>query len=195
MRLVLIRHAATAGNEAHRYVGKRTDEPLSAEGRRQCERAGAYPSVDRVYVSPQLRARQTAELCFPHARQVVVPGIEEFDFGVFERRTADEMADDVRYRRWVESGCVAPCPGGETRDEFARRTQDALCQLLKDAARRKEGLVVVVAHGGTIMAALDGFYDKHVRNCEGYEARVLIEGTRVRLVEDRPILLAECFGS
>ena len=195
MRLVLIRHAATAGNEAHRYVGKRTDEPLSATGRRQCELAGFYPGVDRVYVSPQLRARQTAELCFPYARQVVVPGIEEFDFGVFEGRTADEMVDDMRYRRWVESGCEAPCPGGETRDEFAKRTQGAICQLIQDAAERQEELVVVVAHGGTIMAALDGFYDKHVRNCEGYEARVLMEGNRVRLVDDRPILLAECFGS
>ena len=195
MRLVIVRHGATAGNEAHRYVGRRTDEPLSDAGRLQCLAAGVYPQVSRVYVSSLLRARQTAEICFPAALQVVVPGIEEFDFGVFEGRTADEMADDVRYRAWVESGCVMPCPGGDAREEFARRTKDALYRLLREASARQEELVVVVAHGGTIMAALDGFYHKHANNCEGYVARVLMAGKRVLLVDDRPIQLSACFGN
>jgi len=168
MKLVLMRHAATPGNEARRYVGSRTDEPLSSKGIEQCRRAGAFVQVDKVYTSPMLRARQTAELCFPRAEIVPVPGLEEFDFGDFEGRCPDDMEHDAAYRAWVDSNCEGQCPGGESRDDFARRTKAALAQLLVQAHAHGEDLVVVVAHGGTIMAALDGFYDKHVDNCEGY---------------------------
>lgn len=179
MRLVLMRHGATAGNEARRYVGSRTDEPLSDKGVEQCRRAGAFDQVDKVYASPMLRARQTARLCFPCAEVVPVPGLEEFDFGDFEGRCPDDMEDDAAYRAWVNSNCVAPCPGGEARADFAARTCRAMDDLVRAAWSRGERLVVVVAHGGTIMAALDGFYDKHVGNCEGYVATVRIDDGRV----------------
>lgn len=182
MRLVLMRHGATAGNAQRRYVGARTDEPLSEEGRAQCVQAGVFPQVNRVYVSPLLRARQSAGVCFPQARIVEVPGLEEFDFGIFEGRTAQEMERDVSYRAWVEGGCVGRCPGGESREEYAARSNAALASLLCEAADCGETEVVVVAHGGTIMAAMsafaqgqgggDSYYRWHVGTCEGYAATV-----------------------
>ncbi|MDO4807214.1 MAG: histidine phosphatase family protein [Coriobacteriales bacterium] len=184
MRLVLLRHAATAGNEEHRYVGMRTDEPLSRRGVEQCARFGTCTDVDKVYVSPMLRARQTAELCFPRARILPVPGLEEFDFGDFEGRTPDQMEHDAAYRTWVDGNCEGQCPGGESLKDFVRRTKDALFGLLRAANKRGEERVVVVAHGGTIMAALDGFYNKHVGNCEGYEGTVRFEGDIAILCDD-----------
>lgn len=183
MRVVLMRHGATAGNAERRYVGRRTDEPLSAEGRAQCEWVGAFPSVGKVYVSPLRRARETAALCFPNAAVEVVDGLAEFDFGSFERRCADEMADDVAYRAWVDGGCVGRCPGGDSRASFLRRTGEALVGLLREAEACDEELVVVVAHGGTIMAALselasheatgDGYFEWQVGPCEGYVAEAV----------------------
>ena len=193
MRLVLMRHGTTAGNAEHRYVGRRTDESLSAEGRAQCLRVGVFPQVERVYVSPLLRARQTAGICFPHARAIEVPGLEEFDFGAFEGRSAQEMADDADYRAWVEGWCLGRCPGGESREEYVRRSNDALVALLWGAAARGEHEVLVVAHGGTIMAALsalgptpasgDPYYGWHVGTCEGYEETVRLADGRVALAE------------
>ena len=176
MRALLLRHGATAGNEARRYVGRRTDEPLSEWGRAQCLRAGRWDLAGRVYTSPLLRARQTAAICFPHAVQVPLEGLAEFDFGDFEGRTADEMEHDAAYRRWVESNCEGTCPGGESLADFVARTWEALDFALRDAEGHRDERVVVVAHGGTVMAALDGFYDKSVGNCEGYLAEVVREG-------------------
>lgn len=167
-----MRHGATAGNEARRYVGCRTDEPLSELGITQCHRAGQLDFVERVYASPLLRAQQTAAICFPRARVVTIDGLQEFDFGDFEGRTPDEMEDDAAYRAWVEGNCEGRCPGGDSLDGFVSRTWHALNQILHGAVDREEDLVAVVAHGGTIMAALDGFYDKGVGNCEGYVADV-----------------------
>lgn len=182
-----MRHGATAGNEMRRYVGRRTDEPLSEMGVEQCRQAGTWHDVERAYTSPMLRARQTAELCFPNARVLSVAGLEEFDFGVFEGRTADEMENDAAYRAWVDGNCEGRCPGGESLAEFVARTKHALTKLLLAARARGEDQVVIVAHGGTIMTALDGFYDKHVGNCEGYVAEVRFEDGSVTLVNDEPL--------
>ena len=113
MRLTIMRHAATEANLAHRYEGARTDSPLCERGVEQCRRinGGLLPTdVRKVYASTMLRARQTARLCFPFAHVVQTPRLEEFDFGVFEGRTANQMENDNLYRMWVESGCVDTIP-------------------------------------------------------------------------------------
>lgn len=183
MRLVMMRHGATAGNEEHRYVGKRTDEPLSVVGRAQCARAcvPVTEPVSVVYASPLLRARQTAGLCFPEARIVALAGLEEFDFGVFEGRTAQQMEHDADYRTWVQGNCMGECPGGESWKAFRTRSNAALLDLLGNELTRDVREVVVVAHGGTIMAALGTFakdgdsqspFQWHADNCCGYVANV-----------------------
>lgn len=191
MRVVLMRHGATTGNAQRRYVGRRTNEPLSAEGRAQCARAGILPQVRTVYVSPLLRVRQTAALCFPKAIQVVVDDLAECDFGAFEGRSAKDMEHDPVYRAWVAGGCVDRCPGGESKDDHAQRTCAALSRLVRDAMARGERMLFVVAHGGTIMAALstlgpgasgtDDYFSWHVDNCEGYVATARLDGGRVLL--------------
>jgi phosphohistidine phosphatase SixA len=63
--LYLLRHAH-AGN-AENWSGPDFDRPLSAKGRRQAERLGAFLAErsfapDAIVASPKVRARQTAEL-------------------------------------------------------------------------------------------------------------------------------------
>lgn len=65
MKVLLLRHGETPGNRRRAYIGS-TDEPLSPQGREQAQ-AVAVPPVERVYGSPMLRCRQTAEILFPGA--------------------------------------------------------------------------------------------------------------------------------
>ena len=179
MQLIVLRHGKTAGNIEKRYIGT-TNEPLCKEGEEQARAVGEVRSVARVYVSPLLRARQTAQIAFPCAQQIVVPDLREMDFGEFENKNYQELAGNAAYQAWVDGNCEAHCPQGESKDEFSRRTACALHVLLHEAAQRGEEYVIVVAHGGTVMAAMDAFtcakgsyYSWHVDNCEGYSARVL----------------------
>ena len=178
MRLIMLRHGKTPGNLQKRYIG-RTDEPLCAEGEQQARAVGAVQSVPLVYVSPLLRARQTAEIAFPDARQIVVPDLREMDFGDFDNLNFQELSDNPDYRAWVEGNCEARCPHGESKDDFSRRTANAIRALLRHAFDQGDDQVIVVAHGGTIMAAMDSFtcgkgsyYSWHVENCEGYSVHV-----------------------
>lgn len=168
MTVYLIRHGKTQGNALHRYIG-RTDEPLCPQG--IAEVGTANPHVTVVYVSALLRTRQTARLLFPNARQEVIPALQEMDFGLFENRSADEMAEDRSYRAWVDGGCLGKCPGGESMAEFSQRVCDGFTQIL---AQQPQDAVFVV-HGGTIMSILERFgrpqrsyFDYHVKNCRGF---------------------------
>lgn len=188
MKLVLIRHGKTPGNEERRYVGV-LDQPLSDTGRAQARAAGVREGVRRVYVSTLQRTHETAALMFPNAEQVVVEGIQEMDFGTFAGRTADEMAGDPEYRAWVEGECLAPCPGGESRDQLTDRVCAALGRLLREAQARGEKRLVMVAHGGTMMAFLDRYgnnpekkyWEWLVGNCEGYRITLTCDDAGIQL--------------
>ncbi len=181
MELILLRHGRTAVNLDNRYNG-RTDDPLCEEGLREARAAKANPDISLVYVSPLKRARQTAEICFPNAEQVVVDGLREMDFGDFEGKTAREMENDPVYRAWVDGGCVDACPNGESIPSFAKRAMTAFDWAVRDAAERRLGRVGVTAHGGVIMAVMYGYshtdvsyFDWYVENCSGF--RLTIDGT------------------
>lgn len=150
MLVYLIRHGKTAWNLEGRYQGK-SDVPLCEEGKRAL--APAEFSPERVYVSPMKRAKETAQILFPGAQLIPVPGLEEMDFGVFEGKSFRDLADDPAYRAWVEGNCAAPCPGGEGRESFSQR----VCAAFERLMEREREQLVLVAHGGTQMAILEQY--------------------------------------
>lgn len=190
--VVMLRHGRTSANLAGAYQGRRLDAPLCEEGERDAYGAGVIARAGTVYVSSMKRARQTAEICFPQARLVVVEGLEEMDFGAFEGRTHDEMADDPAYAHWLSVSGDEACPNGESRGEFCARVAHAFSQALVAAADAGEREFVCVAHGGTIMAAFSSFdehpreyYDYYVGNAQGYRAKA-------RIAPDGSVSLSDC---
>lgn len=148
-RVYLIRHGLTEGNRRRRYIG-RTDEPLCPEGHAALS-AFSPSDIETVYVSPLLRARETAAILFPGVQQIAVDGLREMDFGAFENRSADDMKDDAAYRAWVDGMCEGDCPGGENRCSFVARTVRAFERICASDGSKT---LVIVAHGGTIMALM-----------------------------------------
>lgn len=192
MTVYLLRHGRTAYNDGRRYQGRRTDVPLSPEGEGALVKADFSPEA--VYVSPLCRARQTAARLFPDARQIAVDDLAEMDFGAFEGRAAREMESDAAYRAWVDGGCLGRCPGGEDLAEFSKRVRRAVGALVERAAERGEETLALVAHGGTVMAAMArfalperGYFDWNAP-CGGgyaleYDAALWRDARRLRLRE------------
>lgn len=178
MEVILLRHGKTEGNLAGRYIG-RTDEPLCEAARRQLREVEPFTGVSNVLASPLRRARETARLLFPEAALTICRDLREMDFGDFEGRTAGEMAADPAYRQWVRDGCTGPCPNGESLESFMARTCGAFDLAVRRSISRKEERLVVVAHGGSIMAIMSRFarprrpfFEWHVKHCCGYRARL-----------------------
>ena len=189
MRVTLIRHGKTAGNLDRRYTGV-TDAPLCPAGRAEVERAKKDEALETVFVSPLVRARETAAILFPNAEQIVVEDLHEMDFGDFEGRTADEMANDPAYRAWVEDGCRGACPNGESTESFRKRVVDAFQKTLQTA----DGDPVFVVHGGVIMSVFGalaepprGFYEWQAENLGGFSAEVCRTSSGVVLSDVQPV--------
>ena len=162
-KLWLIRHGKTKGNTEHRYVGT-VDEPLCDAGIKELtdlKESVSYPDVKTVFVSPMIRCRETARILFPEAAQVVIPGMQECDFGEFEYKNYEEMNGYPVYQEWIDSGGKAGFPGGESMEDFSDRIGDAFERMLGKVRADDDMPLVLVCHGGSIMAILDRCSDPH----------------------------------
>jgi len=158
MKIYLLRHGETAYNAQKKYLGN-TDLPLSEKGRGELLRADFSSAT--VYVSPLRRTAETADILFPGARQIAVPGLREMDFGIFEGKNYREMEHFPPYREWVDGSCLGQIPEGESMAAFSARTCAAFEALVNQTFESGENPLVVVAHGGTQMAVLERFVRPH----------------------------------
>lgn len=190
IRLVLVRHAITAGNLARQYIGS-TDQPLCQAGIELARAsAKAMPPVARVYCSPMLRCLQTAEILYPQHSARIVTGLHEADFGRCEGKTHAELVADPDYRAWISSAGTLPPPGGEEMAHFSRRCVAALTGILNELKRDGIAAAACVMHGGSIMAIMTAlaspersFYDWQTENCCGFIVNAASETNRLVLLE------------
>lgn len=177
-RVCLLRHGKTAGNLEGRYIGV-TDEPLCEEGRRALL-AMRLPAAERVYTSPLLRCRQTAELLWPGTETVQIPEFSECDFGEFENRNYAELNGNPAYQAWIDSGGTIAFPGGEDPLAFRARCVRGFERAMEDLKESGKKNAAVVCHGGTIMSILAvygrpkrPFYGWQVKNGRGFLLELL----------------------
>ena len=169
MKVTIIRHGRTQGNTERRYIGGRTDEPLSGEGR--AELSEITDSDVRLFVSPMKRARETAEILFPGAHPVVISELREMDFGVFEGKNYSELDGNPDYQAWIDSGGAMQIPGGESMESFRKRSTEGLRKAA--ALSPQESEIYIIAHGGTVMAVMsaltgEDYYDFYSGNGCGF---------------------------
>ncbi|HYW87335.1 MAG TPA: histidine phosphatase family protein [Chloroflexota bacterium] len=139
-QVFLVRHGETEWSRAGRHTG-RTDVPLSDQGRRRAEAIGRWlgrrPLV--VYTSPLSRARETCHLAGYAAAAQVEPDLREWDYGVYEGRTTEE----IRHAQPDWSVWLSPIVDGESLDQLADRARKVLSRVLSAAP----GDVALFAHG------------------------------------------------
>ncbi len=154
-KIHLIRHGLTEANLKQQYIGS-TDIPLAAVGLTELQRLKCendYPRVDKVYSSPLLRCKQTANVLYPSKDIKVIDNLREIDFGEFEGKTANELESDPRYADWA-AGRISAAPGGEDNTDFAKRLCIGLNEIVRDMMASNAEHSAVIMHGGAIMMLL-----------------------------------------
>ena len=173
LKIYLIRHGQTPGNKLKRYIGT-TDEHLTREG---CEflKELSYPIPETLYVSPLLRCVETAGILFPEKELHIIDELSECDFGEFENKNYKELSGNENYQKWIDSNGMLPFPGGESREEFKRRSLTGFQKAGIGCIREDVHRAALVVHGGTIMNIMEEyadrqrpFYEWHVKNGGGY---------------------------
>lgn len=137
--LWLIRHGETEWSAAKRHTG-RTDITLTPAGERQAAALGqslAGRQFGLVLSSPLRRASETCRLAgYGHAAEVT-DDLCEWDYGVYEGRTTEEIRlDEPGWSIWTTS-----VPNGESIEQVGSRAQRLIQRVLA-----VDGDVALFAH-------------------------------------------------
>jgi len=143
----------TDWNLSGRFQGV-ADVPINEQGRRQARRLARYveglEGDAQVYVSPLLRAVQTAELAFPDRELRLDPRLRELNFGTFEGKTQAENESDAAWATWMLDPFELAPPGGESYSQLRERAG----AWMREVGAGESAHIVAVTHSGTIQMML-----------------------------------------
>lgn len=176
-----IRHGSISESSKGAYIGS-TDVPLSASGisaLKKLDEENIYPGTPKVFSSPLLRCIQTCNIIYPQIKPTVIKDFAECSFGDWEGKTALELADDERFKKWLANSQTSAPPNGESGEIFTRRICLAFESLVKQLMSSGETTAVVVTHGGVIMTLLSVYglphsepYNWRMDNGYGFSVRI-----------------------
>ena len=155
-KIHLIRQGLTNANLEGKYIGNRTDLPLSDKGAdelRLLRDSAEYPDIQRLYTSPMLRCRQTAEILYPDTGYKEIEELTEYDFGEFEGKTAKELEREENFKLWA-AGKIAAAPGGESTTDFIKRLAMGFRFVVEDMMSNGADNGAIIMHGGAVMMLL-----------------------------------------
>lgn len=158
-KLYMIRHGITQGNLEGKYIGS-TDLPLCEQGREEIETlvdTCEYPHVQKVYCSPLKRAVETADIIYPDTFLQKVDALKEYDFGVFENQSLEQLKEDAAFQEWMEGDMDTAPPQGESKEQFQKRLEFGINQIFMDMMQNDITSAALITHGGVIAALLAAY--------------------------------------
>jgi broad specificity phosphatase PhoE len=144
--LIFICHAST---DAVRRSAFAADELLDAIGKREAAAlAGSAPHADRIWSSPELRARQTAQVLGLNA--TVEPALRDCDYGKWSGQSFEDVCarEPEAVATWLRDPAAAP-HGGESLLAFMQRVAAWLAGELSQHHQ-----AIVITHAAVIRAAI-----------------------------------------
>lgn len=170
--LFIFRHGETDNNLSRIWQGCTINEGLNNFGKKQAEKLGDLLSeikFDRIYSSPLLRARQTAEIVSQKQRSptpiIFIDDLRECNFGLAEgkdydslRQTFGKLVNQIQnptFRTWDQK---FPGSNSESKHEVFQRV---FRQLLIIVAQPGKNFAVSV-HAGVLSALACGLQLKNV---------------------------------
>jgi 2,3-bisphosphoglycerate-dependent phosphoglycerate mutase len=158
MKLILIRHGESEGDLLNVHEG-RADFQLTGNGRDQARRLAAHLKdtykIDKIYSSPLLRARETAEIIASEANQDIdfLDGLMEWNNGVLAGMDREEARD--KYPEplggWMPHQSVE---NGESMIQFRSRLESVFSYII---SQEEFQTIAIVSHGGVLNKMLQAF--------------------------------------
>ena len=144
--LWLVRHGETKWSAEGRHTG-RTDLPLTAHGRERAAELGKYlvgTKFAAVLRSPMRRAQETCEIAGFGSVALVDEGLREWDYGVYEGRTSQEIQAEIPgWSVWKDT-----IIGGESVEQVGARADGVIARALAAAGpeTKEVARVALFAH-------------------------------------------------
>ena len=150
MKIVLVRHGETTGNQDKTFTGW-SDVRLTDRGKealKSYKESYHYPKTDRYYTSDLTRTIETFDILFgddaeiyessKELREIYFGDIEDEPQSVHVEAFAQSWGQNIREHNW------------ETVSEFTYRIVSKLEAILKDLKDKKLDSATIVCHSGVI---------------------------------------------
>ncbi|MCC8140457.1 MAG: histidine phosphatase family protein [Lachnospiraceae bacterium] len=166
MDIYLMRHGETDWNRIRRLQGI-TDIPLNEKGIEEARQAAEWlrdVPFDRIYTSPLVRARQTAEIVRRERPIEIVEteGLKEISFGEYEglicQKEGYNIPDPEFPRFFEDPEHYRTAPGGESIQHLRERTLRFVHSIMDDP-QNEEMTFLMTTHGAAIHGILSGLLE------------------------------------
>lgn len=157
MELYLVRHGETAANRQKLFQGW-LDLPLNDTGQKQASWLAQRLCdlrFSKLYSSPLIRARKTAELIKEKMKTSVelkaTPALKEMSFGQWEGMSSIEIerSNPQKYENWLSDWQNCRLPDGESCLEMARRVTNWLSKIIE--VHQSDDKLLIITHEGVIL--------------------------------------------
>lgn len=151
IKLVLVRHGYTVGNDLGLYTGW-SNTMLSEKGIEDLKKYReeyAYPKTDRYYTSDLTRTIDTFKLIYGEQTPITEStfAFREIYFGDYEDVKWDEIPAEPYNEMYIGN---TPHVNGETISQVSLRLLGKMTQVFSDMASKGEDSVTIVCHSGVI---------------------------------------------
>lgn len=180
LRILLVRHGETEWNRERRIMGKE-DVPLNETGQKQAYHMRSSlvnAPLDALYVSPILRAKETAEIIMEERElnPLFDSRLEEVDYGDWVGLTFEEAKEIPGYTPYFQRLNTPVAPNGETLFQVRDRAMDFMKEL---KGKHSDQTVMVVSHADWIKVVVMEFLGIPFENIWKFR----IDNVSVSLVE------------
>ncbi|MGL5574911.1 MAG: histidine phosphatase family protein [Sarcina sp.] len=160
MKIIFVRHTQSEGNYKRIYAG-RIDYDLTELGEVQAIEISnsveilydtkEFSKDTKIYTSPLTRCKKLAEKIAKNKgfEIVDVESLIEYNFGVFEGKSTDEIKDKIEYKKWSDDYINYKIPKGESLIECNERIINFLDEICK-----KDEDAIVITHEGVIKLSI-----------------------------------------
>ena len=148
-------------------------------------------SLEVTFYSEAHTMRDYKELQLYSGKVVIPPTV------TYEGKTYKELLCDPRYQDWVDAAGTTAFPGGESREAFTERSFRGFLEALGDP--EQEETVLIVCHGGNIMAVLsrltgEDYYAFMAEPLGGYRLDLEMEDERISALTYKRIACGDPAG-
>ncbi|WP_229722203.1 histidine phosphatase family protein [Priestia taiwanensis] len=153
--ITILRHGMTEENKQKQYIGW-SDVRLCEEGR-EILRNYAYSPADLYVTSDLNRCIETVALLYDTSPTWLLPELREMNFGVWEKKTYEQLKDNPVYQQWLDNYEDYAPPNGESYAIFTERVDEAWEKIMRYCLGNNVEHVVIVTHGGVIRYLLEKY--------------------------------------
>ena len=122
--------------------------------------------IEKVFVSPLNRTKETAELIFPERELIFEENLKEINVGIIDGQSEIDPVNWKIYKdvvdAWEAGDNTAKFPGGESNDEIKARIEKVLDRVNSECT----GSAALVAHSDILRSFFFLFCENHGRHMQ-----------------------------